>query len=81
MCKGEGEDQADDDEHQDKRSRHCHTQEQTFLTRKRRWNIQEGEKMVKSAKPDQIPEQGEPDRSDQRGKGASWLGQPGKVPP
>ena len=44
VCKGEGKDQADDDEHQDKRSRHCHTQEQTFLTRKRRWNIQEKEK-------------------------------------
>ena len=37
--------------------------------------------MVKKAKPDQIPEQGEPDRSDQRGRGARWLGQPGKVPP
>ena len=44
VCKGEGEDKADYDNHQDKRSRHCHTQEQTFLTRKRRWNIQEKEK-------------------------------------
>ena len=44
-----------------------------FKKRKKKWS--------KSAKPDQIPEQGEPDRSDQRGKGASWLGQPGKVPP
>ena len=37
--------------------------------------------MVKSDKPDQIPEPGEPDKNDQRGKDASWLGQPGKVPP